>query len=266
MNSKLNRFSFRSINIHYIDKYLILFNECFPKLRITNTYLEWLYFKNPNGQVIGMDAFVGNDLAAHYACIPIKLNGTSAMSLLSINTATHPLYQGKGLFKKLAEETYSFGFDSGFSSVIGVANQHSTKGFTRHLGFENLGNLNLRFGRSTRSNLCTREFTLEEINWLKNSPRTSFKFKRISPQIFEVKANIERPHIPIKTEIFLSNRDEVRNEGGLAFRVDWNLETNKSIHLPERFKPSPLTLIYRSLNETKSNKPHSWSFIDFDML
>lgn len=76
-----------------IKKYINLFKQCFPKATCySSNYIRWLYNDNPDGHVIGFDAMDGNFLAAHYACLPVKLklNGITARGLLSLNTATHP--------------------------------------------------------------------------------------------------------------------------------------------------------------------------------
>ena len=68
--------------------------------RFTGAALAWRYGANPLGQVVGTDAFVGDDLAAHYATCPapISVGGRGVKALLSLNTATHPDHQGRGLF------------------------------------------------------------------------------------------------------------------------------------------------------------------------
>jgi hypothetical protein len=65
---------------------------------------------------------------------------------LSLNTATHPRHQGKGLFTQLAKLTYELGADEGYECVIGVANANSTPGFIRKLGFQLVAPLEARVG------------------------------------------------------------------------------------------------------------------------
>ena len=92
-----------------IQKYIELFAACFPGAsHYKAEYLRWLYRANPAGAVVGFDAWDGEILAAHYACVPARMliGGRACRALLSLNTATHPSYQGKGLFTKLAAATY----------------------------------------------------------------------------------------------------------------------------------------------------------------
>ena len=61
-------------------------------------FLKWQYLDNPDGSVIGFDAYYNDVLAAHYVTIPVKcyVNGKLELGLLSLNTATHEEHRGKG--------------------------------------------------------------------------------------------------------------------------------------------------------------------------
>ncbi|KTD58728.1 hypothetical protein Lsai_1335 [Legionella sainthelensi] len=125
-----------------------LMNICFPKAKIFNIqYMRWLYIDNPEGSVIGFNVWDRDQLVAHYACIPaqIQINSTPVKAMLSLNTATHPNYQGKGLFTKLANMTYETAYKEGFTAVFGVSNENSSYGFQK-LGFQFLRPLEARLG------------------------------------------------------------------------------------------------------------------------
>lgn len=132
-----------------LGKYRTLFGTCFPgAAHLDEGYLKWLYLDNPEGQVVGFDGWAGDQLCAHYACIParVDIRGQPARALLSLNTATHPDYQGQGLFTRLAERTYELASLQGYECVYGIANANSTPGFTRKLGFARVGALDARLG------------------------------------------------------------------------------------------------------------------------
>lgn len=132
-----------------IDDYVSLFRDSFSgDGKLNADYLRWEYLANPHGQVIGVDAFLGDNLVAHYAIIPRRYRlGTQIFdAALSVNTATHPLHQGKGLFTKLAEITYQLAAQRGVKFVVGAANANSVGGFTRKLGFTVLGQIRLYVG------------------------------------------------------------------------------------------------------------------------
>lgn len=133
-----------------IKSVVTLFEACFDWTdKFSFEYIKWQYMDNPNGQVVSYNAFdENNNLAAHYAAIPIKMSfgNEIAPGLLSLNTATHPNHQGKKLFTKLATLTYEKAYDMGYKFVIGVANANSTHGFLTKLGFYFVAPLEVKIG------------------------------------------------------------------------------------------------------------------------
>lgn len=116
-----------------------LLRKVFPDAaHFTEEVLRWEYLENPDGPAVGTNAWIGDELAAHYVTIPLRATvlGREEKGLLSLNTATHPAHQGKGLFTKLAKATYARAAAEGYGFVVGVANANSTPGFTRKLGFQ----------------------------------------------------------------------------------------------------------------------------------
>ena len=109
-----------------IKRYSKLLRTCFPAKsskagKFSESSLIWLYTKNPEGLAIGFDAFDDGQLVAHYVCIPTTITGADGpvKALLSLNTATAPQYQGKGLFTQLARATFAVATQQGFSCVYG---------------------------------------------------------------------------------------------------------------------------------------------------
>src|SRR6267142_6002474 len=73
----------------------------FPKsTKFTEKFLEWEYRDNPDGKIVGYNAYFDRKLVAHYVLQPMLalVNGKTEKGLLSLNTATHPDHQGKKLF------------------------------------------------------------------------------------------------------------------------------------------------------------------------
>jgi GNAT superfamily N-acetyltransferase len=132
-----------------IASYLSLLGDAFGKLELfTKEYIQWQYADNPDGNIVGFNAYDGETLAAHYVTQPMQavVRGVEMKGLLSLNTATHPQHQGKGLFVKLANQTYSYAAEQGYDFVIGVANQNSVHGFTKKMGFQLVGQLHALLG------------------------------------------------------------------------------------------------------------------------
>lgn len=269
-----------------LRRYEALFFTCFSEAdKFRPRVLKWLYADNPDGQVVGFDAFDGERLAAHYVCVPafIRVNGVVVRSLLSLNTATHPDYQGKGLFSRLAELTYSAAAEQGFHSVYGVANGNSTPGFVRKLGFQlvqpleamvGVGSLGIDFGRVSNRAQFERVWTSESLRWRCANPAnpvaghcagglTRFHTKAMGallPAYAELPGCLSlegvehrRPLSPLRLYLGLVP------EGAARF--------NSYVSIPQRFRPSPLNLIFRALADPgqrlEAGSIH-FSFLDFD--
>ncbi|AEG91980.1 Hypothetical protein Rta_08966 [Ramlibacter tataouinensis TTB310] len=109
----------------------------FPEGALTFEYLDWLYRKSPDGLNISSDYTEAGKLLGHYTMVPQRwiIGGESKLMALSLNTAVHEEARGKGLFVRLAEETYSIAARHGIRGIVGVANANSTPGFVKRLGF-----------------------------------------------------------------------------------------------------------------------------------
>lgn len=122
----------------------------------SHVFEKWLfrqwYLNNPMGKVISFNAFYGEELVAHYACIPYKMEieGRVVLGLLDMATVTHPDHRGKGLFKKLAKTTYDYAKENGFEFVLGVANANSFPGYMKYFPFTFVGQLEVKMGLGTK--------------------------------------------------------------------------------------------------------------------
>jgi len=241
-----------------------LLNLCFPASKLNRSYLEWLYFANPLGGVVGFDAIDGDVLAAHYACIPTRIG--DSIGLLSLNTATHPDYRSKGLYQKLARMTYER-WSNEFNFVVGVANDQSASVFVKRLGFTEIGSLNLRFGSLIRPTSGARSWSQAELNWRVSSPRQQLEKKLVLDGLVEL--SMRPKNLPFKIKSIIPIQDtglagvEQLKERKHGFTVDWIRDSKSQIRLPERLKPSPLVMIYQTLNGSDT-EINSWSFPDFD--
>lgn len=252
------------ISVDNVAHQQALLNMCFPKSKITVEYLDWLYFSNPLGGVQGFDAFDGDKLVSHYACIPTRVG--NALGLLSLNTATHPDYRSKGIYRKLAKLTYE-SVTQDFNFVIGVANNQSKEAFKKYLGFNELGRLNLRFGELHRPSSGARIWSESEIKWRVNSPRQKFVIKKIDDLTSQIEVRPKNLPFKIKALVPIQNNtvslSHQIHKSQYGFTVDWIRNYQPKIELPEKLKPSPLVLIYQSLSNSNLEL-NSWSFPDFD--
>ncbi len=266
------------------EEYLALFASSFGHVgKYTSAYLDWLYRRNPDGQVVGFDARDGDRLAAHYVCTAARasVGGQEVRVLLSLNTATHPDYQGRGLFTKLAEKTYAAGAASGYDAVYGIANANSTPGFTRKLGFQlvmplracvGIGGLGIDHSRIGGVGF-RRRWSAQALAWRCENPSNTVRVRHatgrtvfLAPALLrgacQATAELQDVDAPAATAGFAS---PLRlfigvippQMQGAALYAD----------IPARWRPSPLNMIYRSLSGrvgSIDSQSVYLNFLDFD--
>jgi GNAT superfamily N-acetyltransferase len=270
-----------------LAQYGALFKACFPMTdKFTPRYLAWLYVDNPDGKAVGYDAWDGERLAAHYVCIPARawVEGLEVPVLLSLNTATHPDYQGKGLFTKLASMTFEAGAAQGFDGVYGVANANSTPGFVRKLGFQLVRPLEARVGvgglqhapKAAPAALSfERSWSADALRWRCANPHNPVFMKNGAGKLrFHAAASGHK--LPAYAELDAGGVDLAAPTGapplsplrlfiGLAPDASssyWNYAS-----IPMSLRPSPLNLIYRSFAPRVAALDPAriaFSFLDFD--
>jgi GNAT superfamily N-acetyltransferase len=268
-----------------LAEYSALFAACFPNTnRFTPDYIAWLYVQNPDGNAFGFDAREDGVLAAHYVCIPAQayIDGRVVRVLLSLNTATHPRFQGKGLFTKLAAMTYEAAGAAGFEGIYGVANANSTPGFIRKLGFQLVRPLEALVGvgrigavdDQTRPRAFERVWTTQALEWRCASPYNPVSCQRRG-DTWQFNSRAFGPWVHAYAELALS-ADMVRTVGNapssplklyIGLMPDDVKRSGSYASIPQRFRPSPLNLIYRSLASPGSQIDQAginFSFLDFD--
>jgi len=271
-----------------LDVYAELFRQCFPgATHLDRDYLRWLYRDNPAGTVVGFDAYSEGRLAAHYVCVPTEafVMGDRHRGLLSLNTATHPDFQGRGLFTELAKRTYEAGAAEGFSFVHGVANANSTPGFTRKLGFQLVRPLEAKISLGPvasvdwaavcRSAAFRRDWTNAHLTWRAANPRNRIRIESRSGGVLAVHAKTDHRGIIVANELPCVEPTDWQHSDPVPWlpRLFLGLIPDKAfrwgfaIDVPKRLRPSPLNLIYLSLDQRQATLPPervSLGFIDFD--
>jgi GNAT superfamily N-acetyltransferase len=237
-----------------IDRYAALLKIVFhnPDM-FGKEYMEWLYRDNPFGEAVGFDAYDGEVLAAHYVTTPVNYayNGRQWKGLLSLNTATHPDYQGKGLFTKLAGETYNYASQNGYEFVIGVANQNSTHGFLKKLDFKLISPLDvyliLGSGVETKvssDSLFTSSTDDTYIKWRMKNPQTSYF---VSNGLYYSKTHNRFIDVCMGTKYKQTSMNNNAQMIRMTMGVNNNPKALFKFKLPDKLKPSPLNLILKPL-------------------
>jgi GNAT superfamily N-acetyltransferase len=266
-----------------LTQYCALFMACFPGSdKFTPAYVDWLYKDNPDGQAVGYDAWEGERLAAHYVCVPAmaRVQGQATRVLLSLNTATHPDFQGKGLFTKLADLTYQAGADQGFDGCYGVANANSTPGFLRKLGFQLVRPLEARVGMGSLHTgdggpvAFERSWNAASLAWRCANPHNRVHYRANGTRWQFHAAALGGGTVPAYAELprdGLALTDSGRAPGMLRLFIGLAPDASASywnyLNIPRRLRPSPLNLIYRSFTPrvtTLDPAAIRFSFLDFD--
>ncbi len=265
-----------------IAAYAALLSDVFKSDKFSAAAVAWRYRDNPAGTVVGADAWDGERLAAHYVTCPLEaaVEGRVARGLLSLNTATHPDYQGRGLFVQLAEAAYAQGTAGGYEFVIGVANANSTPGFLKRLAFQHVARLQAGvLGRLPRRLAETPvqfagHWRDELLAWRLTNPAGRYAAARHKGLV----GVWAQTHLPfVQAAAFLPDDGQALGPKrgtpmaaslfiGLEPRLD--LSAHWFWPLPERFRPSPLNLIWRPLSEKVPRaldpRAAALNFLDFD--
>jgi hypothetical protein len=116
------------------EQILELFEKCFSR-PLQETLWDWAYLNNPSGKSIVAIAEEHGEIVGHYAMIPMPflLDDRHITGYLSMTTMVRPDFQGKGLFKLLAQEVYKTREEDSF--VYGFPNSKSIEGFKKYLGW-----------------------------------------------------------------------------------------------------------------------------------
>ncbi len=118
---------------------------------------HWRWFTSPDGKCPIALAMDGDRAAGFYTVWPAKLRLGSEVVLggQSMDTMTHPDYQGQGMFVKLAQACYDLAAARGFEVLYGFPNPLSYPGFVRRLNWDHSGDIHhwirpLRLSRHPR--------------------------------------------------------------------------------------------------------------------
>lgn len=263
----------------HLADYSALLTQVFGKqAKFGTAALAWRYAHNPMGSVVGTDAWAGRTLCAHYVTCPLdaQVEGRQLRGLVSLNTATHPDWRGKGLFTQLALETYVRAAAARYDFVIGVANGNSTPGFVRHLGFQLVRPLQAGVLARTPKAFSDAPvqfegvWSTETLHWRMANPAARYRSAR-SGELTAVWTPTAMPGLNCVAFLHGRGPDGRKPRGaslwmGLEPRLD--LRVFGYAPLPTRLRPSPLNLIYRPLSERAPAQldPEltAFNFLDFD--
>jgi GNAT superfamily N-acetyltransferase len=246
----------------------------------TKEYIKWQYADHPFGRIIGYNAILDNEIAAHFVLQPFPaiVNGKESRGLLAFNSATKKDHQGKGLFMMLANKTIAEVVASGYEFITAVTNHNSVHAYTKRLGFQLVCQLPAKIGFGVvesdkkHDDIMFEKFWNKELlDWRLANPLDNYSFIDTND-----KGYYSKTHLPFVKAFLLKPRsmNPIKQRG-----FGWRPSTlfiglDKTIKLqglffniPERLKPSPLFLVYRDLlngNNKLDKEKVKFNLIDFD--
>jgi GNAT superfamily N-acetyltransferase len=104
---------------------------------------RWRYLTPPSGICPVALAVDGDRLAGAYTLwpTPLRIAGEKVLGAQSMDTMTHPDYQGRGVFTTLANACYEIAAARGYMAMYGFPNPLSYPGFVRKLGWSHTGDI-----------------------------------------------------------------------------------------------------------------------------
>ena len=273
------------LDAEHLELYSALLRDCFPdtsanQRKFSAASLSWLYKENPDGMALGFDAFDGDQLVAHYVCIPANVLGTDGplKALLSLNTATLPSYQGRGLFIQLAQATFETAKQFGYDCIYGVANQNSTSGFVQKLGFSLVAPLQALLGigrlKPPISNFplqFQRSWSTSSLIWRCANPANPLSTsKQLGSRVFVASTEFLGvcAYAELSDKTILKSSPSVSScKLKLVLGLFPQGLASSYFKIPDFLKPAPLNFVFKSLNPLvvvpRRDAVH-FTFLDFD--
>ena len=209
---------------------------------INKNYINWQYNENPLGKafITVARATKNNELVGQYIVIPQEylINNKIEKGTLSLNTLTREDFRGRGLFTKMALQTYDECANKNHNFTVGFPNQQSYPGFIKKLGFKYLGNIQLLIKPLNPIKIFLNKIKKQE----KHGGEIQLNFKKYSSS-------------NINIDLFSINNDK---EKYLSFWQEYStqniIQLNKSIeYLKWRYIDIP-TRNYSIVKLEKNNK------------
>lgn len=273
-------------DLETLAKTATLLREVFPKASCFDTaYLDWTYNANPNGLVVAVNAWDGDEVIAHFSGtpMPVRLNGVEERGLLVQHLATSPRFRRRGLLKVLGEEMLDAGRARGFAFAMGVANAQSTDRVIKDLGFQRVGSLDAKLGLGavppsswTAEPGFVRVWDEDSIRWRLANPARRYGVKLTTDGQAILHGSVGRSGVTIELGAVdarlvpadvpaLTSWNPLRLWLGIDSQRDWSGRC--FFDIPERLRPSPLNFLFRDLTDRKlapRREQVKFTCLDFD--
>ena len=199
---------FKKSDPNKLSNYTELYRKCFDNFPLgrDESYLDWLYNKNPQGKFIGIDAFdIEKGIqVGQVGGVPCEFSygGKSIKVIQPVNVCVHKDYRGYILFSKMAKRFENYAIDENYSLIIGVSNKLATAVWKRSISMKVLTKLDVLLGYgdlgienlNLNSDMFYSLWNENKINWRRQNPynkafvnkKKKLKFFSPSVSLFEV--------------------------------------------------------------------------------
>jgi len=113
----------------------------------TVEYWRWKHLESPFGSSLGLLAERGGDLVGMRLFLRWRLRagGSDVDAVRAVDTATHPAWQGRGIFRRLTEDLVAKTAEEGVALVFNTPNRASRSGYLK-MGWRDVGRVPVRLG------------------------------------------------------------------------------------------------------------------------
>lgn len=238
-----------------------LMGQVFPKARhLTPRYFEWHYGRNPDGQAIGCNAFLGDELVGHMAAhvFPCRLEGEARRGMYTVNGAVHPAHRGRRLQSRISAAMFEEAARLGYAFCLATGNKWSTGPLLTR--FKMLRPLDARLGlglprrrETAPSPSFERIWSDEAIAWRLANPEGRYSAVQSGGEAAILAATglpglgaiLHQGPQRRGAAAFGPAPGPLRLWLGLDPGLDW--KGSAFLPIPMRLRPSPLNLVYKDL-------------------
>jgi hypothetical protein len=179
-----------------------------------------------------------NQVAAFYGGFPcqMKINDQIKLVLQSGDTITHANHRKKGLFVRLAMETYDYAIIEDFDYVFGFPNKNSEYGFFQKLGWKKLGNFKnftFKFSNFNLFGLCHKFLFLKpfyDVFWKKQLAKYSISLEEALENYNQKYNGVLKDFNFLSYKLQYGNSSLVKIENNIFW-----IKKDNGIHLGELF-------------------------------
>jgi hypothetical protein len=191
---------FSLVSMQNLERFSEMFELCFGAC-VGTKYFDWKYRENPIGPLVAFEAIHQGKSIASYGVIPelYEVEGQPIRIYQSMDTMTHPAYQRRGLFQKLAMLTYDHLIkQEAHLDMIGIPGPSSYPGFVKKLQWQSIHHFDtlflprslfrISFARHRAPQLnfkIVRELTQDLSKFLEQRPKSRAPIRNeLSPAFF----------------------------------------------------------------------------------